>query len=171
MSWFGRLFGKKRHVFSDEDRDRSKQVRLERDIVQDRIEFLERRRDRLRAEYKARELEDEIEEMEDELAGDDGTDEDDAPDAMIDSILTKVAPLLAAGSAAQQPNTVQPPQQLHLTDEQLEEYKASIPKPMLKKLRKMSDDELLTLGRQYNPDVFAMADEDTIKRALLILKR
>jgi len=168
MSWWSQIFKKKPYVFKDEDRLRSKEVRLERDIVHDRLEFLERRRDRLRSEYKARELEEEIAEMEDELSGGDD-DEDESPDAMLESLLSKVAPLLAGANNAPQPQ--QTPQLLHLSDEQLEEYKARIPKPMLKKLQKMSDDELITLGKQYNPDIFAMADEDTLKRALLILKR
>lgn len=39
-----------------------------------------------------------------------------------------------------------------------------------KKIKGMSDDELLEKARQYAPDLIEQVDEDTIKRALVVIR-
>ena len=129
--------------------------------------MLENKRDRLRAEYKAQALEEEILDMQEEL---NGTPEEEGlnSDSLLMSLLSKVV----GGTPTIPPSMLSgvPKEKISITDEQLREYKARIPAKILKKLRKMSDAELIVLGKQYNPDLFLSADEETVQRAISILK-
>lgn len=161
------VFKRKRHKFTDEERQKSRVSRIERDIMQDRIDYLERKRNRLAAEYRAREMEEEIAEMEEGLE-DDVEEGDDlganGPDALITQLLMR----------AMNQGPMKKPEQFtgkqSLTDEQLRAFKEKAPPEYLKAAQKMSDDEIMEYVKTNKPDIFETYDDDTIRRALIILK-
>lgn len=68
------------------------------------------------------------------------------------------------------PSVAGAPTLRHLSDEELAALKARIPAPALKVLAKKSDEELIDLARTHYPDIFNSIDEDSKRRALLMLK-
>jgi hypothetical protein len=178
------------HDFTAIERDKSHIAQLENQIRTQRIKFLKEKLQRLKANQEEYQLEAQISDLEEDLHkdDDDGDDEEEEgnpqvalnamnnPDALLMQLLTTVlagqtikkpeAPPTGYGAGIPQ---VSPPKK-HLTDDELRGMKRRIPAPYLKRLRKMSDEKIIEIGRQYAPDFFEQCDDDTIKRAVLIVK-
>jgi hypothetical protein len=155
--------------FTDADRDEGSIGRLQGAIRKERIRYLRARLQQLRDLHDEQLLESEVDGLEAELKGeeqDDGVEQFTGanPDAMLAALFMQVlgANKKQAASAV--------PEKMVLTDEQLLAYKKKIPAPMLRKLRGMKDEELLHTARMYAPDLMEKADEETITRAIRILR-
>lgn len=153
--------------FSDSDRERSKDIRRmsqEEKKIDHQIMMAER-------EEQLNDLRERLDDY------NNARDEDEQPeglnaDTLMMSLLTKIlTPQLGSGQVSSQtlPSS-QPLSSISFTDEQLREFKGTIPKAFLKKAKKMSDDELIQYGRIYKPDLMNNADSETLKRALIILR-
>ena len=59
----------------------------------------------------------------------------------------------------------------HYTDAELVAFKEKIPKPLLKQIGRMREDEILEFASMRYPDLVNSIDEDTKKRALALLKQ
>lgn len=164
--------------FSEIDRDKSHIARLENEIRKQRVKYLKEKLERLKAAQEEEHLEEQIAELEGEFERDDEEDErPDAsemvgmmnnPDAMMMNVL--LTALTAKRQAPVQAPVTQPTAKATLSDDKLHELKTKIPGPILKKIKKMNDAELMDFGRQYVPDYFEQFDDDTIKRAMVILR-
>jgi len=165
-------------TFTEIERDKSHISRLENEIRKQRVKFLKEKLERLKASQEEEMLEEQIADLEADMdRGDDDETPDvkgtidtmNNPDAMMLNLLTMV--LQNKKPQTQQIlTTPQPPQKVKLSDDKLEELKTKIPSPVLKRLKKMSDAEILEFGRQYVPDYFEQLDDDTIARAMVILR-
>jgi len=165
--------------FTEEDTDKSAVTRLERAIRKQRIEFLRQKLEHMKAKQEEDLLTMQVEQLEEDMYGGDENDidehkndsqDDESPDALLSQLLMRAMSRQGASvnNSQVQSNSAQ---KLHLSDDQLEEYKAKIPPHLLKKFRKMSEEDILKIGRMYAPDFFEKCDDDTIKRALIALKK
>jgi len=182
---FKRKLADTQHELTDADRDESTTQRLQGAIRRERIRYLRARLQQLKDVHDEALLETEVEQLEEELHGRDDEDDEsaltpadmldaarDSPDALLVQLLGKVLNHQGGNTGqAQAPQQgMVPSERIHISDEQLREYKKRVPTAYLKKLKKMGDEELLATGRAYAPDVFARADDDTIQRAIRILR-
>jgi len=175
--WLYRVLGKDMrsltaHPFTDEERDKSHIARLNNQIRKQRIDYLKEKLQRMKQLQEEEMLEEQVQELERDFYADD--DENDTieqaditnPDALVSSLLLRVL------SGNQQPAASARPtlQRTNLDDTQIRSYKSQIPDAILKKAKKMNDEELLQLVRSYNPSILEQYDDDTIARAMKILK-
>jgi hypothetical protein len=165
MGLFG-LVKKKRtpnHTFSDEDRQASAELRrYKSDLKKQELEI-----EKLKIDRKKLEMQAEIEDLKEELFGEDEEDISEArtPEDLLMPILMKV---LSGGN--QQENVQnEPPQQqeINLSDEEIKEFLESQPKSYIKQAKKIPDSMLKKLIEQQVP---VKLNEDTINRAIKIVK-
>jgi len=168
MSLFGWFRKRKGFPFSDEDRAFSLQTRKENADIERRKRQLDLEERKLEHEKRKAELEADILEARNRISELNGTDEEEGSDgsdtdAMLMLLLTKVlggnAPLSASASSAPNPPVAT---KISMTDEQIEEILASMPKRYVKLSRDLSDETLraMILGKMPN------VDDDTIQRAI-----
>lgn len=160
----------------EERLDKAKITRIQNNIRKERIRYLEQRYEELRSRQEQEIWERKISDLEDDL--DDGEDDEnpieqipETPEALLVGLLAKV--LQNKDAANPIPAASQPPAagiKVSVSDAQLRELKNRIPGSWMARLRKMSDEELLTTARTYLPDQFEQADDDTIARAMIILR-
>jgi hypothetical protein len=179
------LTGRKRHLgydFSIEEVERSHVSRLENAISRERNKIrkaqLEKNLERLRELRQTQELrrqEEDIERLEDEIYEDEDEEApidvtgNASPDALFSQIVLRV--LQAQSGAMHQPmETIPQDVKRNLTDDEIRAMFAEIPAAYRKKAKKMQDEEILQFAKQMKPDIFTEYDDDTLKRALLILK-
>jgi len=137
---------------------------------------MEERLQHLRMLRNRQRMEEQIAELEAELHGDPEDDADDepqslSPDTLLIGLLTKAFTGGVAGTPPVAVTVPNLPQKVHLDDAQLLEMVQGIPPAWLKKAQKLDDDKLLELARLYKPGLLETYDEDTIRRALAMLKR
>lgn len=176
---FNKKRGKKEKKSEDFDEDNGADIkRLENSIRKSRNEIYKRRLERLKEEQERILLEEEIAEAESQLAefenqgeGDAGLDSKDFlnPDLLITTLLMNFFKKSqdAPQTPSPQPSQItQTPQKTKYTDDELRQIKAKIPGSYLKEIKSMGDDEITYVLMERFPNV----DDDTIKRAVLILK-
>jgi len=170
---------RKRAFMSEEDLEEREVKSLETKIRRSRLNMLKKRYARLQEIQQEQEMEEEIRMLEEDIYGSDEEEEGDesmpeTPEAIIMQMLTK-----KFGGMNGTPQNVTPPQQMppnsdiqkrEFTNEELEGFKAQIPKPYLKKLQAMSDDELLETMQLHQPDFYHQASDDSIKRAVQVIR-
>lgn len=144
--------------------------RLENEVRRKMLEMRKEKLQRLKEQLEEQQLDEQIADLQDRIDGDD--DEEGVPDGMNPDAL--IMSIIAQAMAKKQQPQAQPvaaaPVKLHLSDEQLAEYKQKIPSPVLKKLSKMSAEDIIDYGRQYVPDFFERVDDDTITRAVAMIQ-
>lgn len=164
-----------RHTFTDEDRERSSIKILEKQIRQQRIDFLKAKLERMKSLQEEAMLEEQVADLEDQFYDQDeepqaaSKEEGANPDAMLMQLFGQV---LQGRQQQQAPTqtTLQPPQKLHLDNTQLQELLKKIPSPLLKTLKKKKDEEIIQLARSYAPEYVDRMDEDTLNRAIALIK-
>lgn len=93
-------------------------------------------------------------------------------DGLFGEFLQNAMTKLQASQSSPSPLTPATSSELrHLSDDELRLLKAKIPHTVLKVLKAKSDDELLALARIHYPDIINGVDEDTIRRALVIIRQ
>ncbi len=172
MSLLTRIFGepKQRHIFNDEEREEAQIERLKKSIREQRLRYLRERLERLKQMQEERKLEQDVVDAEDDLEPDDSGPDDENDEEDPDKLIIG---MLGSLMAPKQP-LVQPVEsqssRLHLSDTAIKEYLSRVPLVMRAKLRKMSDAELIEQARAYAPDLLERCDEDTIARAIRMIK-
>jgi len=187
MSWkfWKREIEHKQREAIEERVTKSQITRAINSIHQEELAYLQAKLERIKKRREKEMLLDEIEDLEEEDEEDEGDDPGAAVDALNGSpesmLMNIVMQAMAAkgrvsspGASPQSQNapTPQPEAQprANIPEERLRAIKAQIPKPWLKKLQAMSDEDILATARQYYPDHFDNIDEDSKARALLILR-
>lgn len=159
------------HQFTEEERDRSQISQLENSIRKQRIKFLREKLERLKQAQEVEQLEEQVAETEAELNGDDDDEEPEGinADAMF---MQLIAGIFGGRQAIAQnaPPTNNPVAKKTLNDDELRTFRDKVPPAYLKKAKKMSDDELIDFVSAHRPEFLIEYDDDTIKRALKILK-
>jgi hypothetical protein len=180
FSWFRKKTEARGHAFTEEEADRSRIARLEKAIRENRIKFLRDKLERIKTKYEERDLNEQITEMEDDFYDDEDDDEigpDDLaalalndPDTQLKLLFVNA---LKAGQKKNPPagQAAQEPTQYHLSDEQIRQMKARIPQNELKVMRKLKPEQLVEYVRLHHPDVIEQLDEDTQRRAMLIIQQ
>ena len=175
--WLYKLLGRdlrgiSSHRFSEDDRDRSHISRLEGQIRKQRIDFLKEKLQRMKQVQEEEMLESQVSDLESDIYGEEEEEMDNAsgdkfsPDSILTSMFVRAMqnPQKEAVDGATKGR-------INLSNEQIEEYKKKVPDHILKRARKMNDEEMLTFVRGYNPSILENYDDDTIRRALDILRR
>lgn len=172
-----------KYEFSDDDRELSALRRAEKAAHRKEMEYLKEKLQRKIELLEKRRLEEQIADLDDQLYDrDDEGDNDspaagvvgDDPDALMMGLLMQV--LNGQRAAPQAAPTGQPPSpveidtKINVPDEKLKEMISRIPSPFMKKLKKMDDAELIETGKAYVPDFFTKVDEDTISRAIRLIR-
>lgn len=172
------LFKKKKiekrsdYDFTDEDREKSVEVR--RIKAELRAIEKESKLDELRAEleYKKEYLQLQRQKKILDLMPE-PEQEPDLETQMLSSLLmplmqklTNVTPLTPAETEANSSPAISEPAGVSLSDDMLRAYLSRIPKAILKKLKKLSDDDLRTKVIEQFPTI----DKNTTERAILLLK-
>jgi len=153
---------------------KSKVTRLSNEIQSITLKAKERQLRRLKQKLEEREMQAQIEEMEEELYGDDDEEEDNpsslmqSPEALLMSIIAN------ATLKNNQPATVQTPilnnnsdvAGVKITDEEIREFKKKLPKAALKYFKNLTDEELEAQIKAKMPHI----DDNTIDRAVIILR-
>lgn len=173
------------HVFTDEDRQLAEIKRLQKKVQQEELDALKDRLEYLRSQKQKDLLEEQIEDMEEDLYGEDEEDDEtpdlESPDALLSGLLMRVmqAPHGAMGAGAQgtvgQVRAAMQSAQgkKSLTDEQLRAIKEDLKAQYgsyYKMAMNMSDEQILEFARTNRPDLLEQYDQDTIDRALKILR-
>lgn len=149
------------HALTDEEREMGMEVRRMKQAerrVQHEIELLKLETAKLELEVQKNDLLAEL-----------GDEEEDGLESIFSGFLKNAAARVQQ-SQTPTPSPAAAPQQ-HYTDDELVELKKKIPATVLQYIRTKSDDELVTLARERYPDIFNALDEDTKRRALVILKQ
>lgn len=154
--------------FSDDERDKGQITRLERAIRRQRMEAMRLHLENLKQKQEEMLMRQQIGMLEDDLYGDE-EDEDEEPgiDGLFSELIQNVMrknPQAASAPEASAPVSVSIP------DEQLRSMKTKIPAPMLKKLRGMNDEQIVEAISMHYPDLIAQCDEDTVKRAVAVIR-
>lgn len=145
--------------FGDDDRE------FAYEVIRQKSELARLQREIRRAElqYQLEERKAHLEDLRSELSSDD--DDEDRPD-ITQTLITAFLPLIAQNLLSkQQPQAVTTsvevtPSALHLTDEQLLEYKKQIPKQYLSIAKGLSSEQL----RQVIEQKIGKIDDDTFSR-------
>jgi len=161
MRLFGLEIKKQRpinHDLTPDDRELGKEAR--------RMTFEQRRMDHQIAMLEKRA---ELMALQQEINDQFGEEED--TDSILAQLLSKIVP----GGSGLQPSNLNAQEQTgaakrRYTDEELRAFKKKVPMVILKQLRGMSDDEIITKAQEYFPDNFKQIDDDTLKRAVLIVR-
>lgn len=166
--------------FTDEEREEARLSRARNTIRKERIKMLEDEVEELRHQREERKLLREKEMLERDLHEDEYDDEEEEeddeenPDDIFGGMMGKVIQAIVAAKAAQAmpapQQAAQPPQKRTYSDEELKAMFEKVPEVYRKKLRQMSDEEIVEQMRAHVPDFFHSADDDTIARAILVVK-
>lgn len=161
------------HDFSEEDREKSAVVRLEKAVRRKRLEIQKARLERLHEQLEEQQMEEQIADLEDQLDGDDNQDPGaDAlsPDALFMGLLAKIANGKQPANVSSSASVPVEQTRKRLTDDQLKTMRARIPAPVLKKLARMDPEEIVEQISMYDPDFLNTYDDDTVKRAVAVLR-
>lgn len=168
FNWFKR---KSHYTFDEEDGDKSKIKRLESAIRRQRIQFLREKLERLKGLQEEQLLEEQVADLEEDFFGsDDDAEPRDTTDASPDAMLANLFMQVLSKGKGSSTDVTQPKIKQNLNDDQLRTFRDSVPKSYLKQARKMSDEELLGFVRLHKPELLENYDDDTIQRAIRILK-
>lgn len=144
-----------RHVLTDEERESGYQLRamrMEQKRMQQEIALM-------REQSRLEEARSDLEDMRSRMYGDDDEEEED------DSLTKMLLPILMAGK--QQPQQQQTtPVQVNLTDDEIKNIIAQVPKKYLKLAKKMDNSTIEKYIRMQQPNV----SQDTINRAISMVK-
>lgn len=157
------------YSFQDDDREKSAVVRLERAVRKKRLEMHRARLERLHEQLEEQQMEEQIADLEDQLS--EGEEESAQPqemsaDAMLLSLFTQVAKKPSQVA----PAVVQPTQKASLSTAQLQEMRGRIPSHVLKTFKKMEPEQVVEQISMHYPDFLEAYDDDTIKRAVEVLR-
>lgn len=163
------------HNFTEEERELSTVKKLEADIRRARIRKLQEKLQRIKDEQEIEDLEEQVERVEGDFYGEEDDEEEEgefpsaiaSPDALFGEIVMRV---LSASNAQKDVPAAASRQKKTLTDDELRAMLAEIPAAYRKKAKKMTNEELISLAQQLKPEIFEEYDDETIKRALLIVK-
>lgn len=193
MGWLKRIFNKERReeeyeipprtrrTLTEDELDERAIKTLETKIRKSRRKMLEERYARLQEVMEEQRLEEDIAMLEQDIYGSDEDDEQEtaeSPDALLMQLLSKAAnagaPMqqqqgYAYGTSQPPPQNVPPPRR-DFTDEELKSMRDRIPKPYLKKLAQMGDEELIETVQIHAPDFFHQASEKSIARAIELVR-
>lgn len=144
------------HQFSEEERELS----LERRRLNAELKRLEQKK-------RIEETKFELEQLKNELYGEEDT-EIDNDNGLETQLLSLLAPLLMK-KQTEQPTEQQQPvnMKIDLTTEQIKEVLNSIPKAVLKKIKKLDDETIKKLALSQNPYL----SEKTLNEAVILVKQ
>lgn len=183
--------------FSEEDTDKSAITRLERAIRKQRIEHLRAKLEHMKAKQEEEFLDYQVQTLENDMYGDmeeenGESDGPEDPDSLLVSLLGNVfrgSELAGSQMGVRLPSdsshnsrTVEHQERcnisagaglgagIRLTDDELREFKNKVPKSYIRFAKKKSDEEIITFIRMHKPGFLEQYDQDTIQRAIRILK-
>jgi len=161
------IFKKKRtpnHDFDDTDRTLSADIRA----MKGEHKKLLIEKDKLKAQMELEKPREEIAEIRGDYDEDEDVEVEDMmnPDMLMMSMLTK----LMSGQAQSVPRSDLTPTSTHqgqsITDEQIRTYLSQMPRIVIKKIKKLKDEDLKPLIKSHLPDI----DEDSLDRAIIQIK-
>jgi len=170
MSFFGKFFKKKRsqnnpYEFSNEDREAAEVAALEKTIKRQRLRRMKDTLQHLQEVEEEQALQERISRLEEKLYDDDDANPEDIlnPEMLVMNLITNFMQKKGGAPAPIQQNTFSPPE---ITTEQIREMKNKLPAESLKQLKNMPTDELCSVLL----DKFPQADDNTIKKAVQVIK-
>lgn len=151
------------HTFTDEDFDASQLARKENAVKKMQLDVMRERLEHLQAIQRQRQIQEQIELLEDEIYGDDEDGEpsplSDNPDVMLLQLFERIT------SRQQKPADQTPPPSpsISLSDSQIKAFlDENIPKKYVPELKKLSPEKQLELLQTRFPSL----DEQTARRAV-----
>jgi len=160
----------KRGVFTDDDRDLSAQIRRDQARMRRMEHELKMREIELDIQERNLAIEERIEALNDQYEPAEMIEEaEENPEKLLMSILLKgfLQKNNGGGISFTPPSK---PETVRYTDDTLRSLKSQVPPPLLKKLKKMKDDEIIELARLYKPELLDGLDEETKQRAIAIIR-
>lgn len=176
---------------TDDENETAQIKRLQNSIRKQRIQYLKEKLQRIKDLQEEQQLKEQVDDLEDDMAAaeeenDDqedqstqaanllsGSPEDALMSLLINAVMKNQSPGAAGAPTLSQPTLYSAPaapEKKIWTDDELRALKARVPAQYLDAARKMKDDELLEMARIRYPDVFNQASDDSIARAIRILR-